>query len=183
MLVVGCEHETLRTASAGNRSRATMVVLATALTLTLGGGAAVHAAGDDPVPEPKPTSSPSLAATAPRLTNEGLALSKAGDWKAAEDRYRAALRADRAIPEAWNGLGHALKMQARYDAALAAYDEALRLRPNYPQALEYLGETYVELGKLDEARGVLARLEPLDAGLASQLASSIANETSQTASW
>lgn len=152
--------------------------------LLLALGATAHAAGDDPVPEPKPTSSPSLADGAPRLTNEGLALSNAGDWSGAEDKFRAALRADRKIPEAWNGLGHALKRQQRYDAALVAYDEALRLRPAYPQALEYLGETYVELGRLDDAREVLARLEPLDGKMAERLAKSIAGETAHTAaSW
>jgi len=135
------------------------------------------------VPEPKPTSSPSLADGAPRLTNEGLALSNAGDWSGAENKFRAAIRADRQIPEAWNGLGHALKRQQRYDAALVAYDEALKLRPDYPQALEYLGETYVELGRLDDARDVLARLEKLDRPMAERLAKSIAGETSQTASW
>jgi tetratricopeptide (TPR) repeat protein len=162
--------------------RVPRVLLATAAATFV----SVHdgrAAGDDPVPEPKPTSSPSLAAAAPRLTNEGLALANAGDWQGAEERYRAAIRADRKIPEAWNGLGHALKKQARYDAALAAYDEALKLRPDYPQALEYLGETYVELGRLDDARAVLARLQPLDAQLATRLATSIRTETAQTASW
>lgn len=158
-------------------------ILATAvLALALGTGSA-RAAGDDPVPEPKPTGSPSLADAAPRLTNEGLVLSNAGDWSGAESKFRAAIRADRTIPEAWNGLGHALKRQQRYDAALVAYGEALGLRPDYPQALEYLGETYVELGRLDEARKVLARLEKLDAPMADRLAKSIAGETSQTASW
>lgn len=166
----------------GRHGRVARVLLAAGLTIALG-ATTVRAAGDDPVPEPKPTSSPSLAATAPGLTNEGIALSNSGDWSGAEEKYRAALRADRTIPEAWNGLGHALKKQARYDAALVAYDEALRLRPNYPQALEYLGETYVELGRLDDARRVLARLEPLDRALGERLASSISNETSQTASW
>jgi tetratricopeptide (TPR) repeat protein len=74
-------------------------------------------------------------------------------------------------------------MQRRYDGALLAYDEALKLRPDYPKALEYLGETYVELGRLDDARNVLARLEKLDGSLADRLAKSIQGETSQTASW
>ena len=169
--------------SCGSRPRTGLRVLALSVCLTTIAAATARASGDDPVPEPKPTESPSLSSTAPHLTNEGLALSQSGDWPAAEAKYRAALRADRSIPEAWNGLGHALKMQARYDAAIAAYDEALRLRPKYPQALEYLGETYVELGKLDEARAVLARLEPLDAQLATQLAGAITNDTSRTASW
>ena len=150
--------------------------------LTLG-SSPVRAAGDDPVPVPKPTNSPSLKTSAALLTNEGIALSNAGDWQGAEGKYRAAIRADRKIPEAWNGLGHALKMQRRYDGALLAYDQALKLRPNYPQALEYLGETYVELGRLDDARDVLARLAKLDGGLADRLAKSIQGETSQTASW
>jgi tetratricopeptide (TPR) repeat protein len=162
----------------------TMRVLVAAAAATLLAAQDARAAGDDPVPEPQPTGSPSLASTAPRLTNEGLALANAGNWAGAEEKYRAAIRADRKIPEAWNGLGHALKKQARYDAALAAYDEALRLRPSYPQALEYLGETYVELGRLDDARAVLAKLQPLDAQLASRLAQAIETETSQTAaSW
>jgi tetratricopeptide (TPR) repeat protein len=142
-----------------------------------------RASGDDPIPEPKPTASPSLSSTAPHLTNQGIALSQSGNWPGAEAKFRAAIRADGKIPEAWNGLGHALKMQARYDAAIAAYDQALRLRPKYPQALEYLGETYVELGKLDQARAVLARLEPLDGRLAAQLSGAIAGEGSRTASW
>lgn len=162
--------------------RAASLALGAALALTLGGSAA-RAAGDDPVPVPKPTSSPSLKTTAALLTNEGIALSNAGDWQGAEDRYRAAIRADRGIPEAWNGLGHALKMQRRYDGALLAYDEALKLRPDYPKALEYLGETYVAMGRLDDARNVLTRLEKLDGTLSARLAKAIQGETSQTASW
>ena len=175
--------KSLLSGSLGSRSRTAGRVLAAAAFATTLGAATARASHDDPLPEPKPTGSPSLSSTAPHLTNEGLALSEKGDWPAAEVKYRAALRADRSIPEAWNGLGHALKMQARYDAAIVAYDEALRLRPKYPQALEYLGETYVELGKLDEARAVLAKLEPLDTQLATQLSQSIANDTSRTASW
>src|SRR4051794_12048603 len=167
----------------GSRASAVARVLVASALATTIATATARASGDDPVPEPKPTSSPSLSSTAPRLTNEGLALSQRGDWPAAEVKYRAAIRADRTIPEAWNGLGHALKMQASYDSAIVAYEEALRLRPKYPQALEYLGETYVAIGKLDEARAVLARLEPLDAQLAAQLSGSIASDTSRTASW
>ena len=50
---------------------------------------------------------------------------------------------------------------------------ALRLRPDYPEALEYLGEAYVKLGRLEHARRVLDRLEPLDAGRAAELADAL----------
>ena len=60
---------------------------------------------------------------------------------------------------------------------MTAYREALRLRPAYPQALEYLGEAYVQLGRLAEAREVLERLRPLDAKEAAELAQAIAKAT------
>ncbi len=54
--------------------------------------------------------------------------------------------------------------------ALRAYDEALRLKPNFPEALEYLGEAYVKMGRLEDARRVLERLRPLDSARAQELA-------------
>jgi len=65
---------------------------------------------------------------------------------------------------------------ARHDfqESLAAYDEALKLRPNFPEALEYLGEAYVKMGRMDDARRVLNRLRPLDPGRADELAEVIA---------
>src|SRR5260370_35930066 len=79
-----------------------------------------------------------------------------------------------AYPEAWNGLGHALRNQGKYPESLKAYDEALRLRPDYPDALEYLGEAYVKLGRLDDARRLLDRLRPLDGERARELPEAIA---------
>ena len=81
---------------------------------------------------------------------------------------------DPALPEPWNGLGYALRQQRRWDEAVNAYREALRLRPSYPQALEYLGHAYVEMGRLDDARAVLVRLRPLDSREADELAGAIA---------
>src|SRR3989449_8906637 len=74
--------------------------------------------------------------------------------------YREATRVRPAFPEAWNGLGHALRKRGKFEESVKAYQEALRLRPQYPQALEYLGEAYVRMGRLAEARGGLARLTP-----------------------
>ena len=41
------------------------------------------------------------------------------------------------------------------------------------KALEYLGEAYVKMGKLDDARAVLGRLEPLDKKEAAELRAAI----------
>ena len=88
----------------------------------------------------------------------------------AVDAFRGAIALRATFPEAWTELGFALRNQGRYTESLEAYDEALKLRPNFPEALEYLGEAYVKLGRLDDARRVLERLRPLDAGRAAELA-------------
>ena len=107
--------------------------------------------------------------------NRGVRARVAKDWPAAVDAFRRAttLRAD--FAEAWNELGYAFRNQARYPESLEAYHEALRLRPDFPEALEYLGEAYVKMGRLDDARRVLERLRPLDAGRAQELAEEIAS--------
>ena len=75
-----------------------------------------------------------------------------------------------AFPDAWNELGYALRHQGRYGESLDAYYEALRLRPNFPEALEYLGEAYVKMGRLEDAHRVLDRLRALDPDRAQELA-------------
>jgi tetratricopeptide (TPR) repeat protein len=99
------------------------------------------------------------------------------DWGAAAEAFRRAIALRPAFPEAWNELGFALRNQGRYTDSLAAYDEALRQRPNFPEALEYLGEAYVKLGRLEDARRVLERLRPLDAGRAAELDEEIRTAT------
>jgi cytochrome c-type biogenesis protein CcmH/NrfG len=101
----------------------------------------------------------------------------AKDWAAAVAAFRRAIALRAGFAEAWNELGFALRQQGRYAESLDAYAEALRLRPNFPEALEYLGEAYVKLGRLDEARRVLERLRPLDAGRAAELDEEIRTAT------
>ena len=97
----------------------------------------------------------------------------AKDYASAAAAFRRPLARRPAYAEAWNGLGYALRQQGKYPESLQAYHEALRLRPDFPEALEYLGETYVKLGRLDDARRTLDRLKPLDAARARELAEAI----------
>ena len=81
-----------------------------------------------------------------------------------------------ASPELSRGVeraGYALRHVGRYADSVAAYEQALRLRPAFPEALEYLGEAYVMMGRPDDARRVLDRLKPLDAARAKELAEAI----------
>jgi len=123
----------------------------------------------------QPTSTPSAESE----YNRGVRGRLAKDWKTAVEAFQASVALRPAFPEAWNELGFALRNQGRYTESLQAYDEALRLRPNFPEALEYLGEAYVKLGRLDDARRVLDRLRPLDAGRAQELAEVIQNGLSR----
>lgn len=79
------------------------------------------------------------------------------------DRGLRAAELDTTYHEAWNLVGYAARKLGDYDRSLAAYERCLRLRPDYAAAREYLGEAYVELGRLDDARGQLRWLERLGA--------------------
>ncbi len=84
------------------------------------------------------------------------------------ERYAEALdvlaRAEAAVgphADVLNYMGFASRKLGRTDAALAYYSEALRLDPNHLGATEYLGELYIQLGRMDDARRQLARLDDL----------------------
>jgi len=61
--------------------------------------------------------------------------------------------------DAFNYLGYSQRKSGDKDAAMANYQKALALQPEHLGANEYLGELYLELGKLAEAE---QRLEVLD---------------------
>jgi tetratricopeptide (TPR) repeat protein len=54
--------------------------------------------------------------------------------------------------EAWNYVGYTSRKLGEYDSALAAYDKALSLKPDYAEAIEYRGEAYVWMNRLDDAK-------------------------------
>ena len=134
---------------------------------------AVAPAVADMTPAP-PRSRMPPAPSAEQEYARGVAATRAKEWSVAAAAFGRAVEMKPAYPEAWNGLGHALRNQGKYPESLRAYDEALRLRPDYPEALEYLGEAYVKLGRLDDARRVLDRLKPLDGERARELSEAIA---------
>jgi tetratricopeptide (TPR) repeat protein len=110
--------------------------------------------------------------TASRHNNLSLACYLQGDYPAAEQAGRAALRLDAAYPEAWNNLGNAL-LVGRQEMALAraAYREALRHRPGYVKAWLNLARVELSLNQGIAARRAARRalrLSP-DSALAWQL--------------
>ena len=61
-------------------------------------------------------------------------------------------------PDVENYLGYANRKMGRMEEARIHYEKALALDPEHRGALEYFGEWYVEMGKLDEAQKLLVRL-------------------------
>ncbi len=72
--------------------------------------------------------------------------------------FRESLRFEPRNHQAFSGLGYALRRTGAYDDALSAYDQALALAPDYPEAIEYRAEAYLGLNRLDDAKRAYMQL-------------------------
>jgi tetratricopeptide (TPR) repeat protein len=86
--------------------------------------------------------------------------------KDAEKRFRRALeRGEKAVGldssyyEAWNLVGYSARKLKDYDRAVGSYQRCLAIKSDYAPAREYLGEAYLEMGKLDLAKEQLAAID------------------------
>lgn len=75
--------------------------------------------------------------------------------------------------EAWNYLGYCNRKLGKFDAALAAYDRALSLKPDYAEAVEYRGHAYLGLNRLAEAKDAYLSLFASNRKLAASLLSAM----------
>ena len=88
----------------------------------------------------------------------GVAAFEQEDWQAVLEHMNAALEARPQQENAHALMGFAYRRLGDYPAALDSYGKALTLNPYNRGALEYLGETYLELDRPDDARAALDRL-------------------------
>src|SRR6478752_3993589 len=89
--------------------------------------------------------------TIQELLDQGWKTQQAGQARAAEQIYLQVLAAEPKDANAWCFLGMALHEQERYDDALAAYHKAMELQPDFPIALNNLGNTYRLMRRLPDA--------------------------------
>jgi tetratricopeptide (TPR) repeat protein len=155
--------------------RISVVLLLAALAVSPAGA---NFGGGSKPDEPKPSQGISSMSMTPREEAERLyadgreEIDKAkkdladGKAKNAEKKFKKALdRGERAVSmdpkyhEAWNLVGFSARHLKNYDRALEAYNKCLELKPDYSLAREYLGEAYLEMGKLDQAKQQLAWLQ------------------------
>jgi len=71
--------------------------------------------------------------------------------------------------QAFNGMGFALRKTGEPAKALEMYDKALALAPGFPDALEYRGEAYLALNRIDDAKAAYLDLFAKDRDQAAQL--------------
>jgi len=71
--------------------------------------------------------------------------------KALKD-FRKATEQDPTLYQAFNGLAFTLRKTGDAAKALEMYDKALQMAPGFPDAIEYRGEAYLALGRLDDAK-------------------------------
>jgi TonB family protein len=81
----------------------------------------------------------------------GLELFKRGEYDAAVKALRAATKRDKADADAWHYLGLALVRQHKPKDARKAFENAVRLRPNFIPALNGLAYVLISQNVLDEA--------------------------------
>jgi tetratricopeptide (TPR) repeat protein len=76
----------------------------------------------------------------------------------ARENFRTATTAQPNAREAWNLLGYTSRKLGDYEASLAAYDKALALAPDYPEAIEYRAELFLMTGRFAQAKEAYATL-------------------------
>jgi tetratricopeptide (TPR) repeat protein len=83
-------------------------------------------------------------------------------YNRAIDAFTTAATLNPRFHQAFGSLGYSLRKVGRLTDALAAYDNALVIEPVYSEAIEYRGEAYLGLDRIDEAKEAYMRLFALD---------------------
>jgi tetratricopeptide (TPR) repeat protein len=90
-------------------------------------------------------------------------------YQQARRHFEEAVRLDAYLYEGFTYLGYANRKLGRQAQALQAYEHALKLNPDYSYAIEYQGQAYLGLNRIDEARFNYLRLYALNKGQAKKL--------------
>ena len=72
--------------------------------------------------------------------------------------------------QAYGALGYVLRRLGDYDASLKAYNTALQLKPGYTPAIEYRGEAFLGLNRVEDAKAAYMDLFNADRPKADMLA-------------
>ncbi len=85
----------------------------------------------------------------------------AQNWTQAITDLKAFLKGNSKSADGWNLLGFAYRNHGDLSLADTAYDRALKLDPKHTGALSYQGILYIKMGKTDEAKANLAKIQTI----------------------
>jgi tetratricopeptide (TPR) repeat protein len=138
-----------------------------ALAVSGGGGGSGGSSGSAPIvcgegfvyDEEKKICVPKEALNDEQLYEQGNALALAGHYESALDVLGAIRNKNDAM--VLTMMGYSKRKLGLIDEGLALYHQALAIEPDNLNTHEYLGEGYVAIGRVDDARIQLAKLESL----------------------
>ena len=137
-------------------------IVAFAFAMSLALAAPSHPAGD-----PKPE-------MAGQNYAQGEEKARQGKWAEAAALFLKVIEEDGQHYKAFNMLGYSLRKMGKAKEAIAAYDKALSIKPDYAPALEYRGVAHVMAGNKAAALADLGKLKSLNSPLAEDLGEKIA---------
>ncbi len=82
-----------------------------------------------------------------------------GKHTAAIEKLNEVLKDDPKNADAWNLLGFSSRMTGAFDNAEKYYDNALSIDANHLGALNYMGQMFVQTGRIERAREMLVKLQ------------------------
>lgn len=122
-------------------------------------------------------SAPQMSPAPPPPARITLSPESLGDLALAREQYMQAIADYQQVPDKsaaiWNKIGIAYHHLFAYDVARRDYEHALRMRPDFPQALNNLGAVYYarkKFGKAEKFYRKSLRLDPNSAAVYSNLA-------------
>jgi tetratricopeptide (TPR) repeat protein len=93
--------------------------------------------------------------------DEAKAAVDSGNFAAALPMLEALVKTDAQNADAWNLIGFTYRKLGQMEDSDSAYLKVLAINPDHLGALEYQGELFLTLGRIDEAKANLARLQSL----------------------
>lgn len=105
---------------------------------------------------------------AQEMFDRGMQLVKEGDYEGARERFEKAVKKKKDNPDYVNMLAYTQRKTGNLPDAFENYEKALGMRPNFPQAREYLGEAHIQAALLQV--DVLRKAGPSGAKELEQLA-------------
>jgi len=91
----------------------------------------------------------------------------------ARGNFENAIKKDANMYPAQGALGYVLRRLGDFEASLAAYAKALEIKPGYTPAIEYRGEAYLGLGRIDDAKAAYMTLFNADRKRADELSTAM----------